>query len=215
MEKKPRAESIILKQDEAHGHFMENDVADDDIADARHDEVVMYLRELIGGVNSMQRAMREFNMLLDKHFKITFHMEVVSEKLSGKVDRILESVTGDGVVENSGGSAIASTSRKANTLTHPALIQLRDALQELDIPEDKPSRKFHNAFVKKYNELLLYFQKHNTSKVTNNPEYKTLYEFVKNQKTNIRNYKLNNEGPFAKEPRYMKFLKYLGVEYVK
>ncbi|MFY7881333.1 MAG: hypothetical protein ACOVR6_03485 [Fimbriimonas sp.] len=109
MEKKPRAESIMSKRDEAHDHLMENDVADDNIADARHDEVVMYLRELIGGVNSMQRAMREFNTLLDKHFKMSFHMEVVSEKLSGKIDRILESVTGEGVVENSGGSAIAST----------------------------------------------------------------------------------------------------------
>jgi hypothetical protein len=125
----------------------------------------MYLRQLIGGVNSMQRAMGEFNALLDKHFKMVFHMEVVFEKLSGKVDRILETVTGDDVVENSGGSAIASTFHKATKLTHPALIQLRDALQDLDIPKDKPPRKFHNAFVKKYYELLLYYQKHNTSKV--------------------------------------------------
>jgi hypothetical protein len=42
-----------------------------------------------------------------------------------------------------------------------------------------------------------------------------MYEFVENQRTNICNYKHNNEGPFAKELRYMKFLKYLGVEYVK
>jgi hypothetical protein len=34
MEKKPRAESILLKRDEAHDHLMENDVADDNIADA-------------------------------------------------------------------------------------------------------------------------------------------------------------------------------------
>ena len=34
MEKKPRAESILLKRDEAHDHFMETDVANDNIADA-------------------------------------------------------------------------------------------------------------------------------------------------------------------------------------
>ncbi len=39
------------------------------------------------------------------------------------------------------------------------------------------------------------------------------YEFVKNQKTNLCNYKQNNEGPFAKDPKYIKFLKYLGVTY--
>lgn len=64
-----------------------------------------------------------------------------------------------------------------------------------------PLKKFHNVFVKKYYDLLLYYQKHNTFKVSNAPEYNTLYEFIKNQKKNICNYKQNNEDPFAKELR--------------
>ncbi len=73
--------------------------------------------------------------------------------------------------------------------------------------------KFHNTFRQKYNELLLYYQKHNNSKIRNTPENKVLYEFVKNQKTNLRMYQQNNNGPFAKDPRYIKFLKYLGITY--
>jgi hypothetical protein len=169
------------------------------------------LGELIGGENSMQRGIGDFNTLLDKHFKMAFHMEVVFEKLSRKVDKILEMVASGDAVENAGGSGSTSAAHKVDKLIQPALIQLQDALHELDLPNNRAAIKFHNAFIKKYYDLLLYCQKYNTSKVSNAPEHKVSHEFVKNQKTNIRNYRQNNDGSFAKEPRYLKFLYYLGV----
>jgi hypothetical protein len=60
--------------------------------------------------------MKDFNTLLDKHFKMAFHMEVVFEKLSGKVDKILEMVASGDAVENAGGSGSTSAAYKVDKL---------------------------------------------------------------------------------------------------
>ena len=134
----------------------------------------------------------------------------VDDALHATRAAVEEGIVAGGGVDN---AAAAFIPNKVQKLTHPDLIDLRDRLALIDLPEEPTLKKFHNAFVKKYNELLLYYEKYNTAKISSAPEHKTLYEFVKNQKTNIRNYKQNNEGPFAKDPTYIKFLRTLGVTY--
>jgi hypothetical protein len=169
----------------------------------------MCFKEIASRIRNVTYAFNQIDTLLDKHYKMSFHMEAMLDKLAKQVDRIYEIVAGEDAAESGGGLA----GWKAKKLTHPDLIKLRDELNALDLPQDRNRVKFHNTFSEKYNHLLLYYQKHNNSKVHNTPENKVLYDFVKNQKTNLRMYQQNNDGPFAKDTRYIKFLKYLGVTY--
>lgn len=210
MDKKPQASTRLEKKTEVIPYLESGGMPLKDIIIVQHQDLVMAINKQTEQLFSLSDAMNKFNDLMEKVARMVVHMDVVQDKLFKMSDAIYQAViAGDGV-DN---AAAASIPNKVQKLTHPDLIELRDKLAAIDLPEDQSRKKFHNAFVKKYNELLLYYQKYNTAKVSSALEHKTLYEFVKNQKTNIRNYKQNNEGPFAKDPTYIKFLKYLGVTY--
>jgi dUTP pyrophosphatase len=51
----------------------------------------------------------------------------------------------------------------ADVLTHPSLLQLWSKLETMEVT--KKMTKFNNAFVQKYNELLIYYQKFGNAKV--------------------------------------------------
>jgi hypothetical protein len=84
------------------------------------------------------------------------------------VDQIFQAVVHGDAVDN---AAAASITHKVQKLTPPDLIKLWDSLATLDLPNDQNLRRFQNAFIKKYNELLLYYQQHNTAKVSSAPEH--------------------------------------------
>ncbi len=126
----------------------------------------MCFKEIASRIRNVTNGFNQIEMLLDKHYKMSFHLEVMLDKLAKKVDRIYEIVAGKDAAESGGGLA----GSKAQKLTLPDLIKLREELNALDLPKDRNRVKFHNTFSEKYNQLLLYYQKHNTSKVRNTPE---------------------------------------------
>jgi hypothetical protein len=76
--------------------------------------------------------------------------------------------------------------------------------------------KYHEAFLKGYLELLLYYQQYGTIKVPKQIN-KSLNEWLHNQCTLIGGYKNKKAGNKFwenKEDRYIKILNALGVDYV-
>jgi hypothetical protein len=137
-------------------------------------------------------------------------MERVVEKMEIKVDMLFELMGPDNAGPNSPSSSLRGNKGKAIKLSHPDLIKLYHKVVGMEVT-GREMTKFHNSFVHKYRLLLLFYQKHNHHKV-NMKDDKILYEFIKNQKTNLRLY-AEGQGPFAKEPRYIKLLQYLGITY--
>ena len=210
MDKKPQASTRVEKKSEAIPYLENGEMSLKNTIVAQHQDLVMAINKQYDQLFSLSDGMNKFNDLMEKVARMVVHMDNVQDKLFKMVDAVYQAVVAGGGVDN---AAAAFNPNKVQKLTHPDLIELRDKLALIDLPEEPTLKKFHNAFVKKYNELLLYYEKYNTAKISSAPEHKTLYEFVKNQKTNIRNYKQNNEGPFAKDPTYIKFLRTLGVTY--
>jgi urease gamma subunit len=211
-DKKPSASNAVEDKRKLIHYMasMENKATFDNELKMRHEELVAAINQQTKQLFALSECMNKSNELMDKSTKMAIHMDIVVDKLFKMVEQIFKVVADGDAVDTAGA---CSLTRKVEMLSHPDLIKLRDSLEALGLPDDQNLRKFHNAFVKEYNQLLLYYQKHNTSKISSTPEHKVLYEFVKNQKTNLRNYKQNNDGPFAKDPKYIKFLKYLGVTY--
>jgi hypothetical protein len=71
------------------------------------------------------------------------------------------------------------------------LIKLLDTIENLEVLNYKNQKKFQNTFVTKFKGLLFYYQS-NISMVHKGGD-QVLYEFIKNQKTNLR---LETEGSF-------------------
>jgi hypothetical protein len=188
---------------------MQNAVTVEAAVQMRLQEMIVTLNHCSKSLFNVCEGMKMYQLTLENVFKMVTHVEVMTDKFSRKMDQLLDKLGGS----DAGDGAGIVKSSTGDVLTHPDLMNLRDRLAALEIADDRSLKKFHNAFVQKYTELLLHYQKHGNCKV-NQAENKVLYEFVKNQKTNLRNYWENSEGPFAKDSRYVKFLKYLGVTYV-
>ena len=151
---------------------------------------------------------------LNNQLKMFLHVERMVEKMAAKVDALFELVGSANAVESAGPNYQSSSHKgyqgKAMQLTNPNLIKLYDRVVRMEVT-GRERNKFHNAFIHKYRLLLLFYQKHSHPKV-NMKDDKTLYEFVKNQKTNLSLYQ-DGQGPYAKEPRYVKFVQLLGITY--
>jgi len=151
---------------------------------------------------------------LNNQLKMFLHVERMVEKMAAKVDALFELVGSANAVESAGPNSQSSSPKgyqgKAMQLTNPNLIKLYDKVVRMEV-SGRERNKFHNSFVHKYRLLLLFYQKHGHPKV-NQKDDKTLYDFVKNQKTNLRLYQ-DGQGPYAKEPRYIKLLQLLGITY--
>jgi hypothetical protein len=151
---------------------------------------------------------------LDNQLKMFLHLERMVEKIAAKVDALFELVGSANAVESAGPNYQSSSHKgyqgKAMQLTNPNLIKLYDRVVRMEVT-GRERNKFHNAFIHKYRLLLLFYQKHGHPLV-NMKDDKTLYEFVKNQKTNLRLYQ-DGQGPYAKEPRYVKYVQLLGITY--
>jgi hypothetical protein len=95
---------------------------------------------------SLSDGMNKFNDLMEKVARMVVHMDVFQDKLFKMVDQISQALNAGDALENA-----ASITNRVQKLTHPDLIHLRDSLAVLDLPNDQFLRKFHNAFVRKYN----------------------------------------------------------------
>jgi hypothetical protein len=127
---------------------------------------------------------------LNNQLKMFLHVERMVEKMAAKVNALFELVGSANAFESAGPNSQSSSPKgykgKAIKLTDPNLIKLYDRVVRMEVT-GRERNKFHNAFVHKYRLLLLFYQKHGNPKV-NMKDDKTLYEFVKNQKTNLRLY---------------------------
>jgi hypothetical protein len=90
----------------------------------------MCFKELACMIRNVTNGFNQIDTLLDKHYKMSFHMEVMLDKLAKKVDKVLETIAGEDAAESGGSLAVS----KAKKLTHPDLIKLRDELNELNLP---------------------------------------------------------------------------------
>ena len=74
---------------------------------------------------------------------------------------------------------------------------------------------YHISFLKNYLALLVHFQQHQTSKVSEKIN-KSLFNGIRNQKTYLKWYKQGvseeKNGKFHIDDRYVRYLKKLGVQ---
>ena len=52
----------------------------------------MCFKEIASRIRNVTDGFNQIEMLLDKHYKMSFHMEVMLDKLAKKVDRIYENL---------------------------------------------------------------------------------------------------------------------------
>jgi hypothetical protein len=99
---------------------------------------------------------------------------------------------------------------QGQALTDPMLKVLRDELAAMK-PHPSLAARFHKAFVAQYNKLLLFKQEYGNVRVS--PAHdEQLANWVKNMKTQLR-YKLQGEGKFITDSRYVSYLRKVGVTF--
>jgi hypothetical protein len=104
-------------------------------------------------------------------------------------------------------------SKLLNNLKHKQLV---DLYQELAGWEPHPQlASYHISFLKNYLALLVHFQQHRTSKVSEKIN-KSLFNWICNQKTYLKWYKQGvseeKNGKFHIDDRYVRYLKKLWVQ---
>ncbi len=89
MDQKPSA-STIVKPIPEQCFPTENNGTFANVFEARHEEVFMCFKEIASRIRNVTDGFNQIDTLLDKHYKMSFHMEVMLDKLAKKVDRIYE-----------------------------------------------------------------------------------------------------------------------------
>ncbi len=94
--------------------------------------------------------------------------------------------------------------------------KLVELYQDLLAWEPHPElASYHISFLKNYLALLVHFQQHQTSQVSEKIN-KSLFNWIQNQKTHLKWYKLGvseeKKGKFHVVDRYVRYLRKLGVE---
>jgi len=100
-----------------------------------------------------------------------------------------------------------------NKLKHKQLVEL---YQQLAGWEPHPElATYHISFLKNYLALLVHFQQHRTSRVSEKIN-KSLFNWIRNQKTYLKCYNdgvsEEKKGKFHIDDRYVRYLKKLGVQ---
>ena len=109
-----------------------------------------------------------------------------------------------GTVEGIGENA------QGQDLTDPTLKSLRDKLAAMS-PHPTLAARFHKALVQNFNKLLLFKQEYGNVRVL--PAHdEQLANWVKNMKTQLR-YMLHGDGQFITDPRYVSYLRNVGITF--
>jgi hypothetical protein len=81
MDQKPSASTVVKPIPEQHFPTENNGT----FANV-HQEVIMCFKEIASRIRNVTNGFNPIEMLLDKHYKMSFHMEVMLDKLAKKVD---------------------------------------------------------------------------------------------------------------------------------
>ena len=149
------------------------------------------------------------------------HLSSISVAMNEVVKLLLQlvKVCGDGKVSSSvaQGSAVKFKAdfdeELLNELKSRKLVEL---YQDLLAWEPHPElASYHISFLKNYLALLVHFQQHQTSRVSEKIN-KSLFNWICNQKTYLKWYNLGvseeKKGKFHVNDRYVRYLRKLGVQ---